>query len=184
MENNAQQFNRNNFYRKTFCFFKTVENFEIDLKNFKYHSKSGSSYFFTDEGVYRYSNHWGRVGNCRWRLIKNSAFEFKSQQIGFARWKDFYENDDDKFLFFIDVNDDGTFEVNHRNHQKYNQNLAVFNAPEVKKRLQTIAMIQEDSNWTKHLNFENSVENQQKAIYFLRTTRKSWLAIKRILNEK
>lgn len=184
MDNKTHQFNRNNFYKKSFCYFKIVENFEIDKKNFKYHSKSGSSYYFVEDGVYRYSNHWGRVGNCRWRLIKNEAFEPKNQCVGFARWEDFYENDDDKLLFFIDVNKDGTFEVNHKNDQKYHQNLAVFNAQEANKRLQTISMIQKDLSWTKHLNIENTIENQQKAISLLRTTRKNWLEIKRILNEQ
>lgn len=183
MQNNAQIFNRNNFYRKTFCFFKSVDDLKIDKENFKYHSKSGSSYFFTEEGVYRYSNHWGRVGNCRWRLIKNENLVSKNQNIGFARWEDFYENDDEKFLFFIDENHDGKFEVNHKNHQKYNRNFAIFNAQEAKKRLQIIAMIQEDPSWNQYLNIDNSIENQQKAIDLLRTTRKSWLEIKRALSE-
>src|SRR5690554_1176140 len=83
-------YNRFNFYKNTFAVFtKTVqpENFVKP----HYISKYGSRYFFTEEGVYRYSNHWGRVGNCRWRL---ESVDYKQQTMywGFCRWEHFYEN--------------------------------------------------------------------------------------------
>ena len=64
----SKTYNKTNFHKHTFCIFKEVD-FET-IQNLKpnYKSKSGSSYFFTDQGVYRLSNHWGRAANCKWRL--------------------------------------------------------------------------------------------------------------------
>lgn len=181
MEKPLKQINRTNFFRNTFCVFQEIYPCKIKKEDFKYHSKSGSLYFFTDEGVFRYSNHWGRVGNCRWRLIKNTTNEAEKYFYGFAKWDSFYENDEVKQLFFIDQNEEHNYEVNHKNDVRYDQKWAVFSAQEAKKRLQTIALIQENQQWTQYLNIENNKENQQKAITFLRTTRLEWRAIKQKL---
>ena len=64
-----EQYHKNNFHSHTFCEFVAVESLPKIFSTPNYKSKSGSSYFFTEEGVYRSSNHWGRAANCRWRLI-------------------------------------------------------------------------------------------------------------------
>jgi len=183
MEKPLKQINRSNFFKNTFCVFQEINSCEIKKEDFKYHSKSGSLYYFTDEGVFRYSNHWGRVGNCRWRLVKSMSNKTDKQTIGFAKWEDFFENDDVKQLFFIDQNEAQIYEANHKNHPRYDKKWAVFSAQESKKRLQTIASIQENPHWAQYLNIENNTENQQKAIELLRTTRLEWLEIKRILSK-
>ena len=49
-------------------------------------SASGSRYVYTSEGVYRYSDHWGRVATCLWTLAG------QSQSIdgwAFCPWSEF-----------------------------------------------------------------------------------------------
>lgn len=181
MEKPQKQINRTNFFRNTFCIFNEVSYCEFIKEDFKYHSKSGSMYHFTDEGVFRRSNHWGRVGNCRWRLNKIKSNSAEKQIIGYAKWKDFYENDEVKPLFFIDEIEMHQFAFNHKSHERYEKKWAIFTAQEAKKRLQTIATVLENPLWTKYLNIENNAENQQKAIELLRSTRLEWNEIKRNL---
>ena len=183
MEKKLKQIDRNNFYKNTFCIFKEINFGEFRKEDFKYHSKSGSLYHFTDEGVFRWSNHWGRVGNCRWKLETIDEKRIGRKSLGFAFWNDFFENDDSKSLFYIEKNEKGEYYSAHKDSQNIEPNWALFNAREAKKRLQIIVMVQEDLLWNKHLNLDNSTENQQRAIDLLRTTRKSWLEIKRVLSE-
>ena len=71
-------YNQTNFFKHTFCEFKEITNFKIP-ENINFSSKSDSTYFYTNEGVYRKSNHWGRVANCRWKLI--STANYKNQEV-------------------------------------------------------------------------------------------------------
>ena len=76
---------------------------DIDEKNC-YKSKHNSLYFFTKEGVYRKSNHWGRVASCRWKLISSSSYKNQQTVLAFAKWKDFYSLLETEKLFYISVN--------------------------------------------------------------------------------
>ena len=112
--------NKDNFFESTACNWKEVEtpaNFEAD-----YISPSGSKYMYTEEGVYRVSDHWNcGVATCSW-LLDGLCYEFstflngeiigtykiggeivkkekyktlnETDKCGFAKWEDFtYEND-------------------------------------------------------------------------------------------
>ncbi len=87
-------YNRNNFHKHTFCLFQQVDAFALADVKLGYKSNSGSEYYFTEIGVYRKSNHWGRAANCRWRLLVNSEYKNQTEIIGFARWNDFYSNNE------------------------------------------------------------------------------------------
>lgn len=65
-----------------------IEFFKQKSVHFK--SKSGSLYFYTDEGVYRYSNHWGRVANCRWKISGVEDYKNQNHYVGYANWQDFF----------------------------------------------------------------------------------------------
>ncbi len=45
-----------------------------------------SRYWFTDEGLYRESGHWGEVRSCRWYLNGGG-------NVGFIRWSDLIDGD-------------------------------------------------------------------------------------------
>ncbi len=47
-----------------------------------------SQYFYTPEGVYRKSKHWGDVKKCRWTLNGKEKL-YKNYVIGFCKWEDF-----------------------------------------------------------------------------------------------
>lgn len=98
-------FHRHNFFKYTYCVFKEVEPAEVPfpLDDYNYKSKSGSLYFYNEEGVYRISNHWGRAANCRWRLQALTGMPANRTKIGFARWQDFYSDNEREKLYFITV---------------------------------------------------------------------------------
>jgi hypothetical protein len=50
-------------------------------------SNSGSSYWYTEDGVIRTSDHWGTVATCRWTLDGGDAF-FDAPVAAFCRWED------------------------------------------------------------------------------------------------
>ncbi len=54
-----------------------------------YHSYE-SSYWYTDTGVVRRSNHWGRAASCYWSY---DGEESKGFDAGFCRWEDFRPNE-------------------------------------------------------------------------------------------
>jgi hypothetical protein len=171
---------RNNFFKHTFCVFKEINPEEPEITSFAFKSKSGSAYYFTDNGVYRASNHWGRVGDCRWKLESEVYKTNHKPCVGFALWKDFFENKPQMNLYFIDWKANKP-EINHCQATSFDLKYALFNAVDAKKRRKIIEMILDTPDWQKYLNIENSIPNQQKAIALLRTTQKTWLEIKRII---
>jgi hypothetical protein len=75
---------QSNFHECTLCNFKEVVG--VDFKA-DFVSDSGSAYMYTDEGVYRQSDHWGYgIASCSWILDGNVQTGMK---VGFAKWSDF-----------------------------------------------------------------------------------------------
>ena len=57
-------------------------------------SESGSAYWYTNQGVYRASNHWGNVASCDWGLdgvceANTPCVVLPFEICGFALWSDF-----------------------------------------------------------------------------------------------
>ncbi|WP_291138950.1 hypothetical protein [Flavobacterium sp. UBA7663] len=162
---------------------------EVDISSipsieWHYISKSGSGYYFTDEGVYRISNHWGRAANCRWRLISSSNSKINNSQIrtGFAKWTDFYPNNETENFFYVEVNFD-TSEVNfqHKNNPKYDEKAVLRNASETAKVIRQIKEILESDAWAKHLDVEDLEVLRKEIIWKLITTNTSLQTIKKDL---
>lgn len=96
---------RDNFYDHTACNWN-----EVDDKLFvkpDYVSDSGSKYWYTDNGVYRMSNHWGfGVGSCDWTLNSHPELSYRdegSDRLGYAEWKDFTHTDDKSFPQIVEM---------------------------------------------------------------------------------
>ena len=161
-----KKYNKNNFHKHTFCEF--VEVYPNDSLSFEWHykSKSGSYYHFTNEGVYRCANHWGRAANCRWRLISssrtnsriNSSSKVNNSQnrIGYAKWSDFYTNNETEPIFYIKV-DFETKEVifQHKESPDYSPNFVLRNASETSKLIRQIKEILTSNHWAKYLLLED-----------------------------
>lgn len=145
-----------NFHKHTFCLWNEVSEsvFEIEKSQFK--SKSGSDYYFTNEGVYRISNHWGRAASCRWKLIPLSKYKNQRIKIGFAKWTDFYPNNETVNLFFIQVNFElKTVDFYHKDMSFYDGKSILRNTSETAKTIKTIKQILNEEEWAKYLKFED-----------------------------
>ena len=136
--------------------------FELQKSHFK--SKSGSDYFFNEEGVYRISNHWGRVANCRWRLIALENYKNQETKVGFAKWIDFYPNDETTNLFFIQINfDKKTVDFFHKDMPFYDGKAALRNASETAITFKIIKQILNEEDWAKYLEYDD-LEGLRKEI--------------------
>tara|TARA_B110000091_G_scaffold2744_1_gene2634 strand:- start:632 stop:1213 length:582 start_codon:yes stop_codon:yes gene_type:complete len=144
-------YNQSNFFKHTFCEFTQVEDFSFPEKT-NYKSKSESSYFYTEEGVYRKSNHWGRVANCRWKLIAEENYKNQTTVIGFAKWANFFPLNSKEKLFFIEVNfDKKTAEIksNNKTPKAY-----LFNFPEATKRKKEITHLFKETKWANYFELD------------------------------
>lgn len=153
---------------------------EISDLKINYTSQSGSRYIFTTEGLYRISNHWGRVANCHWRLIPLAEFKSQHNIVAFANWVDFYSNDDTSKLFFIKVNFQ-TLDVNfyHKQSVGDSKNLIFRNAKETAKTIRTIKQVLSESAWAKYLKYEDFEVLRKEIVAELITTVKTFLEIKK-----
>lgn len=150
-----KKYTRFNFHKHTFCDFKEVSNDAISNLKLAYTSKSGSSYYFTEKGVFRVSNHWGRAANCRWRLISNEEKVNQSKRIGYADWTDFYPNNETERLFYIVIDwENKTVIFQHKLNPNFNNEI-LRSATETAKRIKQIKEILNDDNWTKYLEVDD-----------------------------
>lgn len=170
-------YNQTNFFKHTFCEFQEVDNFDFPEKT-NYKSKSESTYFYTDEGVYRKSNHWGRVANCRWKLISNENYKNQNIVIGFAKWSDFAPTNSTEKLFFISV--DYENKTAKLQPKKENSTNYLFTFSEAQKRIKQIHHLFKDDKWANYFNLEIT-ELQFKIISEFINSNKSLQEIKREL---
>lgn len=174
-------YTKHNFHKYTFCLFQQVDNSVLSDLKLDYKSNSGSEYYFIEIGVYRKSNHWGRAANCRWRLITDSEYKNQKEIIGFARWTDFYSNNETEKLFYIEINE-GKNEVhfNHKNNPNYN-NQVLRNASETAKRIKEIKEVLQSNSWAKHLFFDDFEELRSKMLSELNNTNESFVNLRKII---
>jgi len=156
-------YNRTNFHRHTFCVFKEVNLSELAGLKPNYTSKSGSSYYFSDNGVYRVSNHWGRAAKCKWRLQALTNSSSDRTKAGYANWTEFHPDDDVRKLYFIEVD----FDTNTVNYNHIGTNPGVLSmlrtASETAKRIKQIRLLIKSDEWAKHLDFDD-LEDARKQI--------------------
>ncbi|WP_036823207.1 hypothetical protein [Polaribacter sp. Hel1_85] len=152
-------YNKTNFFKHTFCEFNQIDDFEFP-KNTNYKSKSESMYFYTHEGIYRKSNHWGRVANCRWKLIANDNYKNQQIVIGFAKWSNFYSINSSEKNFFIDV--DFKKKSVKLQPKKENTTNYLFSFSEAQKRIKQITHLFKDDKWAKY--FDDDIEIIRKNI--------------------
>ncbi|WP_035677956.1 hypothetical protein [Flavobacterium limnosediminis] len=142
-----------NSFKNTFCIFKEVPLSETENLEQQFKSESGSAYFYTEEGMYRLSNHWGRLANSKWRLLlMNPATESKIK-LGFAKWEDFYPDNASEKLYYIEADfENHTANYYHKNGPDYNGTTLLRTTAETRKRLKNIRNILTLTQWAKHYN--------------------------------
>lgn len=163
------EYHRNNFYRNTFCVFDVVEK---EFDKFHYISRKGSAYCFTSEGIFRKSNHWGRVGNCRWKLAGNNKMQ--NQHIGYASWDSFYPNSENEAVFYIQKSVNG-YDYNHYLSPQYDGKAVLRTAKEIRIALKKIKDL-DTPDWIKYypqliLSQELKTDIIQQVIYTPKTFR-------------
>lgn len=175
----VKTYNRFTFFKHTFCEWTAVDKAPEGKPD--YTSKSGSSYYFTQQGVYRLANHWGRAANCRWRLRSpNKTSQFFV--VGYANWSDFHPNNDTDPLYYISVDYLGkSCTYQHRaldsaQENKYRSAVATV------KRIQLINQVLQQDSWAKYLPYQDIQELRVYIVERLLHTNESLLEIKRSWN--
>ncbi len=163
----------------------------IDDLGMDYSSKSGSRYYFLEDGLYRISNHWGRVGNCRWKLESSTLQQFSDDsskevkqphlRVGYAKWTDFYANNEQEHLFCITIDfETKRIDFHHKNNPDYDGKSICRTAGETAKRIKTCKEVLLEEKWSNYLKF-NSIETiRQEIINELLTTNNSFIEIKKM----
>lgn len=91
--------NKDNFFYSTYGEFEKADKPDrpADYVSRDRNGKISSQYWYTDEGVYRVSNHWGHgVASCDWYLLDNGRKKSNlsglvvtsTKKCGFIKWSD------------------------------------------------------------------------------------------------
>ena len=105
-----------------------------------------------DTGVYRKSNHWGRVANCRWKLNSNGNYKNQENVIGFAKWTNFYPLNESEKSFYIEVDFDSKICKIQPKKEQYSNHL--FTYSEAQKRLKNIYHLFKENKWANYFDTE------------------------------
>lgn len=151
-----------NSLKNTFCVFYEVDSSCIDGLIVDFQSESGSKYFYTQEGMYRLSNHWGRLANSKWRLIDKGISTTKIK-VGFATWSSFYKDNDYEKLYYLDWDKESNqILYQHTQNPEYDSKAILRTSKETQKRLKNARNILELSNWAKY--FDGDIEQLREKI--------------------
>jgi hypothetical protein len=150
-------------FKNTFCVFQEVEKQSIIGKNPDYSSESGSLYFYTKEGMFRLSNHWGRLANSKWRLVSEMESNEKTK-LGFANWTDFHPDNATEKLYYLEVDFvKQTVLYQHKNNPNFDQKAILRTAIETTKRIKQARNILTLTNWAKYIE-HSDIDALRKAI--------------------
>lgn len=141
-----------NFFKHTYCEFEMVNDNFFSKKEVHYKSKSGSLYFFTEEGVYRYSNHWGRVANCRWKINGVEDYKNQSYYVGYANWLSFYPLNNFEKAFYLKADPKNVKLKIHRIKESAKTEHFLMTLELAQKRLKQINILFKDYKWAFYYN--------------------------------
>ena len=174
-----------NAFKNTFCVFKEVLMDEINDKKIDFKSKAGSSYYYTKLGMFRLSNHWGRLANSKWRLEPMIPETTSKMKLGFALWTDFYPDNTSEELYYIEVSfDTRTVNYQHKNNPEYNKKAILRTSFETTKKIKQIRNLLNLTSWAKHFDYTELDDLRKQIITELIDTNKTLEDIKRSLHEQ
>ncbi len=91
--------NKSNFFNNTKARWQIVEKLPtgldfdkpcfISTPKIRQRSKYQSRYWYTEEGVYRLSDHWGLIGSCKWVFKGIDYLNVKGEILAFTYWDSF-----------------------------------------------------------------------------------------------
>lgn len=169
-----------NSFKNTFCVFHEVTLDSINGLELQYYSKSGSKYFYTKVGMYRLSNHWGRLANSKWRLEPLEPETDSKTKLGFAPWTHFYPDNAHDELYYLEVNYlKKTVNYQHKKNPNYHNNAILRTSFETTKRIKQVRNLFTLTSWAKYFDYEDLDILKKKIIDELIFTNKSLEEIKR-----
>ncbi len=169
-------------FKNTFCVFQEIEPTSILISNFDYTSQSGSSYFYTETGMYRYSNHWGRLANSKWRLVPLESQTTLKFKLGFATWDSFYPDNATDELYYLEVNfTSKTVKYQHKNNPDFDQKAVLRTGFETTKRIKQVRNLFALTSWAKYFDYEDIDDLRRTIVEQLIYTNKTLDEIKRQL---
>jgi len=169
-----------NSFKNTFCVFHEVLSNEIEGLKKQFESKAGSAYYYTEDGMYRVSNHWGRLANSKWRLVAMEPETPSKTKIGFAAWNEFYADNAEEKLYYIEADfDKNTVTYQHKKNPKYDGKPVLRTSFETTKRIKQIRNLQQLTSWAKHFDYDDIDELRKQIINELIYTGKTLEEIKR-----
>jgi len=167
-------------FKNTFCVFHEVALIKIDELQVQYDSKSGSKYFYTKEGMYRLSNHWGRLANSKWRLEPLEAETDSKFKVGFATWNEFYPDNQEEKLYYLEANYiKNTVNYQHKNNPVYDSKAILRTSFETAKRIKQIRNLFSLTSWAKYFQYNDIDQLRKKIIDELIFSNKTLEEIKR-----
>jgi hypothetical protein len=166
-----------NFFKHTYCEFEIINKDFFNQKSVHYKSKSGSLYFYTDKGVYRYSNHWGRVANCRWKINGIVAYKNQNYYTGYANWLDFHSLKSAEKYFYLEVNFEEESVKIYSIKEQNNPIVFLMSLEFALKRLKEIKTLFKEYKWALYFN-KNIDILRKKLISLLINSDKSLQEIK------
>lgn len=167
-------------FKNTFCVFQEENTQVIEKLPIQYESKSGSCYYYTEKGMYRLSNHWGRLANSKWRLEPLEPETGGKTKLGFASWNDFYPDNAIDNLYYIEVRYDiKTANYQHRNNPNYDNKAILRTSFETTKRIKQIRNLFNLTSWAKYFDYDDLDVLRQKIINELIFSNKTLDEIKR-----
>jgi len=171
-----------NSFKNTFCVFQELLPGQIEGMPVQYDSKSGSKYFYTEEGMYRLSNHWGRLANSKWRLEPMEPETTSKTKLGFAAWNEFYPDNAEEEIYYLQANyTKKTVNYQHKNNPKYDNKAILRTSFETTKKIKQIRNLFNLTSWAKYYEYDDLDVLRQKIINELIFTNKTLDEIKKEL---
>ena len=171
-----------NSFKNTFCVFHEIEAKAIENLEVQFESKSGSTYYYTELGMYRLSNHWGRLANSKWRLEPMEPASSSKTKLGFAPWDDFYPDNAEEELYYLEVNyTNKTVNYQHKNNPNYDAKAMLRTSFETTKKIKQIRNLFNLTSWAKYFEYDDIDLLRQHIINQLIFTNKTLEEIKRAL---
>ncbi|KFF03711.1 hypothetical protein [Flavobacterium hydatis] len=153
-----------NSFKNTFCVFQEVTEKEVEGLKIQFESKAGSRYYYSDLGMYRFSNHWGRLANSKWRLVAMEPETESKFKLGFAAWSSFYPDNPTDKLYYIEADySKNTVNYQHKNNPEYDNKAVLRTSFETTKRIKQVRNLQQLTSWAKHFDYED-IDTLRKAI--------------------
>lgn len=167
-------------FKNTFCVFKEVFLDKIEGLQVQYDSVSGSKYYYTKQGMFRLSNHWGRLANSKWRLEPMEEPTGSKFKLGFAAWEEFYPDNANEDIYYLQVDYAmRTVNYQHKNNPNFDNKAVLRTSFETAKKIKQIRNLFNLTSWAKYFEYDNLDDLRKEIIEQLIYTNKSLEEIKR-----